>query len=202
MHIKGLAYCHNRGSAKYMLAFISIGDESLYPFCLWPFGTIQQNYPITQAYLWSLFCLFIFRERGMEGERGGEKPILRETSIHCLSLPELGAWSVTQTCALTKNRTGDPLLLSLAFSPPSHTSQGLWQFFWTFLIDTTLLSSSPHSPPVISGLCIQPSDSNLASPLVQELCIWFPVFDCGYFFMVLGLDGSLILPRAWGLILP
>ena len=62
---------------------------------------------------------FIFRERGQEGER--ERNINVWLPLVC---PPLGAWPATQACALSGNRTCDPLLCSLAFSPLSHTSQG------------------------------------------------------------------------------
>ena len=48
------------------------------------------------------FYLLIFRERGREGEREGEKH-------QCASLvPPLVTWPATQACALTGNRTSDP----------------------------------------------------------------------------------------------
>ena len=36
----------------------------------------------------------------------------------------LGTWLATQVCALTENRTGDPLVRKLALDPLSQTSQG------------------------------------------------------------------------------
>ena len=63
--------------------------------------------------------LFIF----IEG-KGGRK---RERSITVwlpLTCPALGTWPATQACALTRNRTGDPLVGTLAFNPLSHTSHG------------------------------------------------------------------------------
>ena len=62
--------------------------------------------------------LFIFIERGREGER---------ETLMCglpLSLPLLGTWPTTQACALTGNRTGHPLIRRLALNPLSHSSQG------------------------------------------------------------------------------
>ena len=38
--------------------------------------------------------------------------------------PLLGTWPRTQACALTGNRTGNPLVPRLALNPLSHTSQG------------------------------------------------------------------------------
>ena len=63
--------------------------------------------------------LFIFRERGREEER--ERNI---TVWLSLEHPLLGTWPATQACALTGNRTGDPLIQSPALSPLSHTNQG------------------------------------------------------------------------------
>ena len=36
----------------------------------------------------------------------------------------LGIWRTTQACALTENRTSDPLVHRPALNPLSHTSQG------------------------------------------------------------------------------
>ena len=57
----------------------------------------------------SLFSkrFFIFRERGREGEREG--------NVHVwlpLKHPLLGTWPTTQACALTRNRTSNPLVCS------------------------------------------------------------------------------------------
>ena len=41
-----------------------------------------------------------------------------------LTRPLLGIWPATQACALTGNRTGDPLVCRLVLNPLSHTSQG------------------------------------------------------------------------------
>ena len=40
-----------------------------------------------------------------------------------LASPHRGTWPAPQACALTGNRTGDPLVCRLALSPLSHTSQ-------------------------------------------------------------------------------
>ena len=67
--------------------------------------------------------LFIFRERGREGERGGVKH-------QCVfdSHPLLGTWPATQVCALTGNQTTDPLLCRLALNPLSYICQGTANF--------------------------------------------------------------------------
>ena len=41
----------------------------------------------------------------------------------------LGTWPTTQACALTGNRTSEPLVRRPALSPLSHTSQGLTLLF-------------------------------------------------------------------------
>ena len=43
-----------------------------------------------------------------------------------LAHPLLGTWPTTHTCALTRNRTSDPLVCRSALNPLSHTSQGHW----------------------------------------------------------------------------
>ena len=46
-----------------------------------------------------------------------------DRSIGCLSHPPTGDLDHSQACALTGNRTGDPLGHRPALSPLSHTSQ-------------------------------------------------------------------------------
>ena len=63
--------------------------------------------------------LFIFR-----GE-GREKETERNVNVWLpLAHPPLGTWPTAQACALTGNRTSDPLVHSLALEPLTHTSQG------------------------------------------------------------------------------
>ena len=66
------------------------------------------------------FNLFIFRERGREGEREGEK----HQCVVASHAPLLGTCPATQACALTGNQTGNPLVLRPALNPLSHTIQG------------------------------------------------------------------------------
>ena len=63
--------------------------------------------------------LFLERREGKEKER--------ERNINVwlpLLHPLLGTWPATQACALTGNRTGDPLAYRPALKPLSHSSQG------------------------------------------------------------------------------
>ena len=70
-------------------------------------------------FIFKRFYLFIFRERRREGEREGEK----HWCVVASHKPPLGSWSATQACALTGNRTSDPLIHRPALNPLSHTSQ-------------------------------------------------------------------------------
>ena len=66
------------------------------------------------------FIYLIFRE-GEGWEKESERNInVGLTPTH----PSLGTWSTTQACALTRNRTTDPLVYRLALNPLSHISQG------------------------------------------------------------------------------
>ena len=71
---------------------------------------------------------YLFLERGRERER--------ERNIHVwlpLARPLLGTWPATQTCALTGNWTGYPLVHRPALDPLSHTSKGSKAVFISFL---------------------------------------------------------------------
>ena len=70
--------------------------------------------------------LFIFRERGREGEREGEKHRCeRETLIGCFShAPQQQTKPATQACALTRHQTSNLLLCKTMPNQSIHTSQG------------------------------------------------------------------------------
>ena len=85
-------------------------------------------FPVSRAVLLSFNFLrkyFIYFQRG-EGREGG-----RERNINVwlpLMQPLPGTWPATQACALTGNRSGDPLVHRSALSPVSHTSQSMIVF--------------------------------------------------------------------------
>ena len=58
--------------------------------------------------------------------------------------PLLGTLPTTQACALTGNRTSDPLVYRLALSPLSHTSQGMEIIFRKQLGQCKTTSQIPH----------------------------------------------------------
>ena len=72
--------------------------------------------------------LFLERGEGREKERG-RNIYVQERHRLVASQLQLGTWPITQVCALTENRTGDPLVCRLALSPLSNTSQGQSCFF-------------------------------------------------------------------------
>ena len=87
------------------------------------YGTFS-NLAINEAFL-KRFYLFL--ERGRERER--ERNLSVWLPLVC---PLLGTWPTTQACALTGNRTGEPLVLEPALNPLSHTSQGKCIFKSTY----------------------------------------------------------------------
>ena len=96
--------------------------SSSFQSLVWPRGECGRP-PTLIFFSFLRFCFFkdfiyLFLEKGTEGEREGKihvwLPLLR---------PLLGTWPTTQACALTRNRTGDPLVHRTALNPLSHTSQ-------------------------------------------------------------------------------
>ena len=84
-----------------------------------------------------IFYLFIFRKRGREGER--ERNINVWLPLTC---PELGTQPTTQACAVTGNRTCNPLVLRSSLNPRSHSSQG-----------SIVCFNEPPPPPATRRLC-------------------------------------------------
>ena len=70
--------------------------------------------------------LFIFRERGSEGEKEGEKHWWERCRLVASCAPQLGTWPATQACVLTGNWTGDLLVCRLVLNPLNHTSQTIF----------------------------------------------------------------------------
>ena len=69
--------------------------------------------------------LYLFSERGSEGEKGRETPL-----CGCLShAPFLGTWPATQAYAQTGNRTSNLPVCRLALGPLNHTSQDITNNF-------------------------------------------------------------------------
>ena len=76
---------------------------------------------ISTYYFFFKDFIYLFLEK--EGGRRKE----RERNINAwlpLTRPLLGTWPETQACALTENRTREPLVCRLALNPLSHICQG------------------------------------------------------------------------------
>ena len=67
--------------------------------------------------------IFIFRERGREGERGEKHSCVRNIDQLPFAFPQQGTPPTTQACALMRNWIGDLLVHRPAPSPLSHNSQ-------------------------------------------------------------------------------
>ena len=96
-------------------------------------------------FLNDFICLFLERGEGREKER--EKKInvwLPHTR------PLLGTWLTTQACALTGNRTSNPLVHRPVLNPLLHTSQVILIFLLLFSY------SCPHIPPLLSPALLTP----------------------------------------------
>ena len=97
------------------------------------------TYQFVLLFFWR-FYLFILRERGREGERGGKK----HQCVIASYAPQLGTWPPTQVCALMGNV---PELATLWFAGQHliHTSQGpICTSYSLYLL--------AHSPPFSSQL--------------------------------------------------
>ena len=70
-------------------------------------------------------CMYVCREKGREGER--ERNINVWLPFPC---PQLGTWPATQECALTGNRTSNPLVCRPMLNPLSYTSQACFFGFF------------------------------------------------------------------------
>ena len=93
-------------------------SPSLYIWYAWSF--------LKSILLFLKYCIYLFLERGEGREKEGERNINVWLPLMC---PVLRTWPATQACALTGNRTGNPLVHRLALNPLSHTSQGCIVFF-------------------------------------------------------------------------
>ena len=96
------------------------------------------------------FYLFTF-ERGEEREKERERNISVWLPLMC-SL--LGTWPTTQACALTGNRTGDPLVHRPALNPLSHTSQGYLHTLVIYLLYFLEYSKWTYYKPTFAHPCV------------------------------------------------
>ena len=74
--------------------------------------------------------IFIYREKGREGGREGEK---HQCERETLYTSQSGAQPATQACALTRNGTGDLSFCGTMSNQLSHTGQGSLLLFFSEL---------------------------------------------------------------------
>ena len=95
-------------------------------------------FPDLQYKIYGILCLSFFFLRFLFLYLLLERRERRERNINVwlpLTRPLLGTWPATQACALTGNRTGDPLFCRSSLNPRSYTSQGsMSQFLNSFYI--------------------------------------------------------------------
>ena len=78
-------------------------------------------------FIFKILFHYLFLDRGEGGRKRGRGEKERERNINVwlpLAHPLLGSWPTTQVCALTGNRTGNPVVRRPALTPLSHTNQG------------------------------------------------------------------------------
>ena len=106
-------YFHYQILKPFLNLFSSSSSQPVGPLAILPM----------HAFLKKKYFIYLF----LEGE-GGRK---RNTNVWLsLTHPVLGTWPVTQACALTGNRTCDPLLHRPELNPLSHTSQDPMHAFY------------------------------------------------------------------------
>ena len=104
----------------------------LFPWLLFPFC-------FCKTFLKYFTYLFLDRGEGKEKEKD------RNINVWLpLACPRLETWLATQACALTGNRTGNPLVCKPALNPLSHSSRGLFPF---------CLIPPPPNPPSTPQSC-------------------------------------------------
>ena len=133
--------------------------------------------------------LFIFRERGWEGERKGEKHwCKRETHITCPSYaPQLRTKPAPQTCALTGNGTGDLLVCRTLLH--CHSAQGLHWLYHGQRFALPILSFSVNFTEIIRMMAKSISfqsfetHSSIMGLLFKSSVLFF--FSCPWFLFTL-----------------
>ena len=140
--------------------------------------TLQWTYVCFFSFLF-LKVLFIFRERGKEGET--HQCVRERNNQLLLTRPQLGTWPTTQTCALPGNRTSHLLVHRWALNPLSHTSQGsLFSFelvLWVSLDKFPEVESLGHQAVpflIFQGNCILLSTVATAVSLPTSSAKGFP----------------------------
>ena len=115
---------YNNNNNKFVKCLICL---AYWAFCLKLITTLSLGIII---YYYNYVHYFLRCHLFLDREEGRDKERVRNINVWLPSVsPQLGTWLTTQTCALTGNRTRDPLVHRPALNPLSHTSEGLCSLF-------------------------------------------------------------------------
>ena len=118
--------------ARAVLCFPSLPPTALITeqtYCSFPWKSLPRtSSPLLRLVhgmrVCSFFFFFLRFYLFLDSGEGREKERERNINVWLLlGSPLMGTWPTTQACALTGNRTGDPLVLSPVLNTLSHTSQ-------------------------------------------------------------------------------
>ena len=138
--------CHSFCNSFSLLFTLSLNCQTVNVIGYWKHGLILRNRNRQRITIWSGLstyylrsCLFIFRERGGEGER--------ERNIMSGCLSHASYWRPglqPKHVVLIGNQTSDPLVPRLPLNPPRHTSQGIVSPLPMWLVQKYLLNTWYH----------------------------------------------------------
>ena len=127
---------------------------------------MTESYTFLQIFL-IFYFMYLFLERGREGEREGEK-------YHCVvasPTPSTGDLAATQACALTGNQTSDPLVCSQVLSPPRHTSQSRELTFCKTFLSVFLILRQFNAGQKLSSLSFD-KRPHVPFPFCSKIVMW------------------------------
>ena len=117
-----------------------------------------------------------------------------------LECPLPGTWPATQTCALTGNRTGDPLVGRPVLNTLSYTSQGMWfnlissYYHLSCRRFSILLLPSVSITEMASGLLIRPDSTSAHTFFIVQPLELEATAHRGDRYPVILLMGEVMLP--------
>ena len=154
-----MLFAHNPSAANgrkgWLPDLVTLGKSSTNPEWPWPFHQVLTT--ASRSFVHSPQCsllptllnkiLFRYKLFSLKKkkdfiylylDRGKEREKERERNINVrlpLTRPQPGTWPATQACALTGNRTSNPLVRRPALNLISHTSKGRYNLFYKILCD-------------------------------------------------------------------